>query len=128
MPSLTTAAPIPLIKAYDHDSIVYAATHHSLPLIVCSGAEAPVPWSLPTLTTFAAFDAETLSALLVYPGVVLIGTGAKTERLNALCLSRFWQQGRSPESMSNAAACRTFNLLAEEGRDVVLALLPWNLR
>ena len=57
------------------------------------------------------------------PQVVLIGTGARQRfvapRVQALLL----QRGIGVESMDNAAAARTYNLLAQEGRRVVAAFL-----
>jgi len=61
--------------------------------------------------------------LALRPELVLLGTGARQQflppRLAALLLSR----GIGLETMDNAAAARTYNLLAAEGRKVVAAFL-----
>ncbi|NYZ63019.1 Mth938-like domain-containing protein [Luteimonas deserti] len=67
-----------------------------------------------------SLDADALAPLLALePDVVLIGTGAgqgfPPASTMALCLSR----GIGLEAMTNAAAARTFNVLAGEGRRVV---------
>ncbi|WP_144391423.1 Mth938-like domain-containing protein [Pleionea sediminis] len=57
------------------------------------------------------------------PEVVLLGTGKTTrfldENLNAYCISNHFVI----DVMSTDAACRTFMLLAAEGRDVAALLL-----
>ncbi len=65
-----------------------------------------------------------LAGLLVHvPDIVLLGTGA-TIRFPHPRLSRALAQARVGfEVMDTAAACRTFNILAAEGRKVVAALL-----
>ncbi|NCN42953.1 MAG: hypothetical protein CO158_05570 [Piscirickettsiaceae bacterium CG_4_9_14_3_um_filter_43_564] len=57
------------------------------------------------------------------PEVILLGTGEQhtfpDRTLFALCA----RHGIGLETMSNIAACRTFNVLSTEDRDVVLALI-----
>ena len=57
------------------------------------------------------------------PEVVLFGTGQYLRFPPQECLSVLQQQSLGYEVMDTAAACRTFNVLAAEGRDVVLATL-----
>lgn len=78
---------------------------------------------------WAVRDAATLTAaglapvLALDPEVVVLGTGARQAfppaEAQAACLSR----GIGLEAMSNAAAARTFNVLAAEGRRVVAAFV-----
>ena len=62
-------------------------------------------------------------ALALGPAVLLLGTGAALRfpapAVLAACLTR----GIGIEAMDNAAAARTFNVLAAEGRRVVAAFL-----
>jgi uncharacterized protein len=62
-------------------------------------------------------------ALALGPAVLLLGTGAvlrfPAPAVLAACLTR----GIGIEAMDNAAAARTFNVLAAEGRRVVAAFL-----
>ena len=57
------------------------------------------------------------------PEVILLGTGKQLTFPPQDCLSVLQQQNLGYEVMDTAAACRTFNVLAAEGRDVVLAIL-----
>lgn len=77
------------------------------------------------IDTWPVSDARSLTAddlaplLALDPEVILLGTGATqvfpTAAVMAACLSR----GVGLEAMTNAAAARTFNVLASEGRQVV---------
>jgi uncharacterized protein len=58
------------------------------------------------------------------PDIVIIGTGNRQHFLPPLLMMEFLGQGIGAEVMSTAAACRTFNVLVSEGRNVVAALLP----
>lgn len=74
-------------------------------------------WSATDARALAATDLEPLLELA--PEVVLLGTGATQvfppSSVMAACLGR----GVGIEVMNNAAAARTFNVLASEGRRVV---------
>jgi uncharacterized protein len=74
-------------------------------------------WPVHDPRALGATDLEPLLAL--DPEVVLLGTGGKqvfpSAAVMAACLSR----GVGMEVMNNAAAARTFNVLAGEGRRVV---------
>ncbi|MGN7724637.1 MTH938/NDUFAF3 family protein [Luteimonas sp. 22616] len=74
-------------------------------------------WPVTDVTTLAPEDLQPL--LELEPELVLLGSGATQAfpppATMAACLSR----GIGLESMTNAAAARTFNVLASEGRRVV---------
>jgi uncharacterized protein len=55
--------------------------------------------------------------------IVLLGCGKKQIFPGATLSSAFLAKGMGLESMSTAAACRTFNILASEGRKVAAILL-----
>ena len=57
------------------------------------------------------------------PEIVLFGTGKKLVFPPQECLSLLQQGNIGYEVMDTAAACRTFNVLAAEGRDVILAIV-----
>jgi uncharacterized protein len=57
------------------------------------------------------------------PEVILFGTGKQLTFPPQDCLSVIQQLNLGYEVMDTAAACRTFNVLAAEGRDVILAVL-----
>lgn len=71
----------------------------------------------------ALAEADFASLLAHGPEIVLLGTGA-TLRFPHPRLTRALSDARVGfEAMDTAAACRTFNILAAEGRKVVAALL-----
>jgi uncharacterized protein len=75
--------------------------------------------------TMAELTVQDLDAVLaLQPEIVVIGSGPRQHfpapELMAAVLSR----GIGCEVMDTGAACRTYNILASEGRRVVAALLP----
>ena len=58
------------------------------------------------------------------PEVVLIGTGNTQVFLPPATQVHFFSRSVGFEVMTTDAACRTYNVLAAEGRQVVAALLP----
>ena len=58
------------------------------------------------------------------PEVILIGTGRKHVFLPPATQAHFIRRHFGFEVMTTDAACRTFNVLAAEGRHVVAGLLP----
>jgi len=58
------------------------------------------------------------------PEVILIGTGGKQMFLPPATQAHFIRRNFGFEVMTTDAACRTFNVLAAEGRHVVAGLLP----
>ncbi|MGH8115897.1 MAG: MTH938/NDUFAF3 family protein, partial [Rhodanobacteraceae bacterium] len=57
------------------------------------------------------------------PDVVLLGTGARQVFPSQAVLGAFLQRGVGVEAMDNAAAARTWDILAGEGRNVVAAFI-----
>ena len=58
------------------------------------------------------------------PEVVLIGTGKTQVFLPPAVQAHFFRRNIGFEVMTTDAACRTFNVLASEGRHVVAGLIP----
>jgi uncharacterized protein len=57
------------------------------------------------------------------PGVVLIGTGARQRFPAPDLLAALYASRLGFEFMDTGAACRTYNVLVAEGRDVAAALI-----
>lgn len=78
-------------------------------------------WNASSAATLTA--AELAPVLALNPAVVLLGTGEQqvfpAAEVLAACLTR----GIGIEVMNNAAAARTYNVLASEGRRVAAAFL-----
>jgi uncharacterized protein len=66
-------------------------------------------------------DFEALAQLQVE--VVLFGSGARIRFPKPAWLAPLAQRRIGIETMDTAAACRTYNILAQEGREVAVALL-----
>lgn len=61
--------------------------------------------------------------VVLKPDVVLLGTGARQQFPSQAVLAAFLQRGVGVEVMDNAAAARTWDILASEGRNVVAAFV-----
>jgi uncharacterized protein len=61
--------------------------------------------------------------LALKPEVVLLGTGARANFPPQHVLAEFLKRGIGLETMDNAAAARTFNVLVGEGREAVAVFL-----
>ncbi len=62
-------------------------------------------------------------ALALQPELVIFGSGARHRFVPAPLLRCLIERGIGVETMDTAAACRTYNVLAGEGRAVLAALL-----
>ena len=65
------------------------------------------------LAALAQLDAE----------VILLGSGERLRFVPPAWLAPLMERGIGIETMDTAAACRTYNILAGEGRNVIAALL-----
>ncbi|WEN13584.1 Mth938-like domain-containing protein [Rhodanobacter sp. AS-Z3] len=69
-------------------------------------------------------DASHVQELLVLkPELVVLGTGARQSFPAAEFMAGFLRKNIGIEVMDNAAAARTYNLLADEGRRVIAAFI-----
>lgn len=78
-------------------------------------------WPFSDIAQLRAASMEALLAL--QPEVVILGTGATQAFPPAEAMAACLQRGIGIECMTNAAAARTFNVLAGEGRRVVAGFL-----
>ncbi|MEJ2514764.1 MAG: Mth938-like domain-containing protein [Gammaproteobacteria bacterium] len=62
-------------------------------------------------------------ALALEPEVLLVGTGARLEFPAGALVAELARRGVGLEFMDTAAACRTYNILINEDRQVVAALV-----
>ena len=95
-------------------------TRYSGSLVV--GAETMVTdWPLESIDALAA---DHLAAILeMKPEIVLLGTGAAFAFPEPALLAPLREARVGVEVMDTAAACRTYNILLGEGRNVVAALI-----
>lgn len=87
-----------------------------------------VPWRGEVLRweveCFEDLDAARFSQVLaLQPEVLIFGSGPRLRFPRPAWLQALYEQRVGVETMDSAAACRTYNVLAAEGRKVVAALL-----
>jgi uncharacterized protein len=113
-------AQINQIQSYDDAAFVVNGQRFTSSLIV--RAEDPVEiWSLAEFAALRVEDVAHLAALK--PALVLLGTGKRQRFPPVRLLEPLITAGIGFEIMDTGSACRTFNLLASEGRDVLAALV-----
>jgi uncharacterized protein len=87
-----------------------------------------VPWRGAVLQ-WAPTDVASLQAshfeqvLALEPELVIFGSGARLQFVSPALTRSLIERRIGVETMDTAAACRTYNVLANEGRSVVAALL-----
>ena len=90
--------------------------------IIISGQRIVPDWNVASVEDI---NEESLQAVFdLEPEVILIGTGNTQIFLAPAIQVHFFRHNVGFEVMTTDAACRTFNVLAAEGRHVVAALLP----
>jgi uncharacterized protein len=80
-----------------------------------------LPWEAATAADLTAAHFERLAALK--PEVVIFGSGARLRFLPPALMRSLYAARIGVETMDTAAACRTYNVLVAEGRNVLAALL-----
>jgi uncharacterized protein len=89
--------------------------------IVLSSRGPCVDWNCRQFDQLSASHFAQLAALA--PELVIFGSGTQLRFPPAAWLQSLMAQRIGLETMDTAAACRTYNILASEGRHVVAALL-----
>lgn len=117
---LTTAENNYLITAYSESYIEVNKLRYAKSLIVMP-EQLITDWQA---EGFAQLTKEHLSAIAEFNSeVVLLGTGAKHQFLHPRIYQSLTEKGIPIECMTTAAACRTYNILMSEGRNVLAALI-----
>ncbi len=109
------------IQSYSEEGVVVNGKLQTGPMILCA-IKGPQAWSASRFSELsqACFD----EILNFKPELVIFGSGQRLRFPAPRVLQGLIKQGIGVETMDSGAACRTFNVLAGEGRHVVLALLP----
>jgi uncharacterized protein len=89
--------------------------------VIISSAGERIEWSSRTFEDLDAQHFEQLAKLDVE--VVIFGSGSRIRFPRAAWLAPLMARRIGLETMDTAAACRTYNILAQEGRSVAVALL-----
>jgi uncharacterized protein len=117
---LTTAENHYLITGYSADFVEINKQRYTQNLIVMAD-KLILDWPA---TDFASL-VETHFAQIINlkPEVVLLGTGEKHQFLHPKIIQKLTENGIPLECMTTAAACRTYNILMSEGRNVAAMLI-----
>ena len=98
---------------------VNRARHHASLLV--SPERLVTDWPAASVESLAA---DHMAAIVeMAPEIVLIGTGAAFRFPEPALLAPLYKAGIGVEVMDTPAACRTYNILMGEGRNVVAALV-----
>ncbi len=113
-------SPVQTIRGYGPGWIAVDAEKFSTSLVISSRGERQV-WDCSHYDQLTGVHFAPLAALR--PELVIFGSGARLRFPRPEWLQALVAQGIGLETMDTAAACRTYNILAGEGRHVVAALL-----
>ena len=72
---------------------------------------------------FGLTEANFTQILELKPEVILLGTGEKHQFLHPKIFQKLTENGIPLECMTTTAACRTYNILMSEGRNVAAMLI-----
>ena len=110
---------ITLIKSYRNGRLRIDNDDITSPVIIC-----PDGWRLwPTTAPFENLETS-LYPLLGSIELLLFGTGVRMQPVPERLLAELSRHVPAIEAMASAAACRTFNIAAIEGRVVAAAIIP----
>jgi uncharacterized protein len=112
---------IQLVRSYDAGAIVVGEQRLTRPFVIFPD-HLVLDWGADSILAIDAAQAQALCG----PGtaIVLLGAGATTVLPGAELRGWFRERGIALECMSLGAACRTYNILANEGRPVAAGLFP----
>ncbi len=79
------------------------------------------PWQIPANTPLTA--EHFAAALQREPELVILGTGAKLRLPDPEVYGNLLAREIGLEAMTTAAACRTYNLLAQDGREIAACMI-----
>lgn len=109
-----------IITAQSDNAIAVNGEWHEQGLIV-QPTRPPIPWPIATFPEFASGSLDLLRA--DPPDIVLVGTGARHQLAGKDLMQYFAGLPFPVELMTTQAACRTYNLIAHEGRAVAACLI-----
>jgi len=109
------------VRSISEEGIRVKDVYHTTPFILAR-QQVVADWSVGSIDDISE---ETLKIVFdMQPELVLIGCGNTQVFLPPATQALFFKRNIGFEVMVTDAACRTFNVLAAEGREVVAALLP----
>jgi uncharacterized protein len=118
-----SASSINVIRGYGGGELRVNEESYRGALIVSRSAIIPEP-ALRTPADLSTLDVARILAL--QPELLLLGTGSRQDFPPPAFGAQFLRAGIGFEVMDTGAACRTFNVLVMENRQVVALLLPYD--
>ena len=109
-----------LITGYDLNWVEVNQERYQTSLIM-TPTQLFVEWPVKTLKDIKENSFEAIESLNIE--IILLGTGNIQEHLEPRLLEYFSKKNMAIECMNNQSACRTYNILANEERKVLLALM-----
>ncbi|WP_372657272.1 Mth938-like domain-containing protein [Hydrogenophaga sp.] len=111
------------VTAYGEAWVAINGERHTSSVLLSSTGEKQA-WDCHRFEDLSAAHFELLAAVTEQaPELVLFGSGVRLRFVHPALLQVLIARGIGVETMDTPAACRTFNILAGEGRRVVAALL-----
>lgn len=114
------SATVNAIRRYESGAITVGEMTYQSSLLL-DAADLLEEWEVASIEELAAPHIEHLVSLS--PEILLLGTGERQRFPPARILAELYARGIGIEIMDTYAACRTFNILAGEGRRVLAALI-----
>ena len=114
-------ASITLIRSYSDGKLLIADAEYTSSMIVTS--QGCMRWALSSLESLSTEHFAPVFELNFIPEMVLLGTGSKQQFPGVEQTRSLLNAQIGLEIMDTAAACRTYNILADDGRKVVACLL-----
>lgn len=112
---------ITLIRSYQHGEIIIGTQGYTHNIIVTS--QGVVKWPISSIETLQSEDFSSVFDMPFRTELVILGTGLKLVFPTAEQTHSLIDAQIGFEAMDTAAACRTYNILADDGRNVVACLL-----
>ncbi len=109
------------IRSYSPGRLRLGDDDLTSPVIINSTQVIITDWAAPVIGELRLDDLQ--PALDEKPELILLGTGDQHVFPPARVVAEILRQGIGFECMNTGAACRTFNVLVSEGRQVVAALI-----
>lgn len=109
-----------VISSYTPGNINIGENSYQTSLLITPAGKI-LTWTVQHLNEFTEVHCQEI--IDYHPEVVIVGTGAEHQLPDLNIIYSFANHKIGIEMMSTAAACRTYNVLALEGRNVMAALI-----
>lgn len=117
---LAQSAGLNMIEAFGDGHVTINGRRHQTSLVLMP-EQVLSDWEVPGFDLLTAAHFTALAALR--PEIVLLGTGIRQRFPHPSLYADLIRASIGIEIMNTASACRTYNILAAEGRHVVAALI-----